>query len=55
MGTDLARWQFATTSFYHFLFVPVTVGLAFLVALTTVCSDPPSGPDHDPSNPVTLR
>jgi cytochrome bd ubiquinol oxidase subunit I len=30
---ELARWQFATTSIYHFLFVPVTIGLAFLVAL----------------------
>src|SRR5664280_1623123 len=33
MSTDLARWQFATTSIYHFLFVPVTIGLSFLVAL----------------------
>jgi cytochrome bd ubiquinol oxidase subunit I len=33
MNIDLARWQFATTSVYHFLFVPVTIGLAFLVAL----------------------
>ena len=33
MTTDLAGWQFATTSIYHFLFVPVTIGLAFLVAL----------------------
>ncbi|MGP0032751.1 MAG: cytochrome ubiquinol oxidase subunit I, partial [Acidimicrobiales bacterium] len=33
MTTDLARWQFATTSIYHFLFVPVTIGLAFLVAV----------------------
>ena len=33
MTTDLARWQFATTSIYHFLFVPVTIGLALLVAL----------------------
>ncbi len=33
MGTSLARWQFATTSIYHFLFVPVTIGLAFLVAI----------------------
>src|SRR5436305_5996784 len=32
MANDLARWQFATTSIYHFLFVPVTIGLAFLVA-----------------------
>ncbi len=30
---DLARWQFALTSIYHFLFVPVTIGLAFLTAL----------------------
>jgi len=30
---DLSRLQFATTSIYHFLFVPVTIGLAFLVAL----------------------
>jgi cytochrome bd ubiquinol oxidase subunit I len=33
MTNDLARVQFATTSIYHFLFVPVTIGLAFLVAL----------------------
>ena len=31
MTNELARWQFATTSIYHFLFVPVTIGLAFLV------------------------
>ena len=30
---DLARIQFATTSIYHFLFVPVTIGLAILVAV----------------------
>jgi cytochrome bd ubiquinol oxidase subunit I len=30
---DLARIQFATTSLYHFLFVPLTLGLAPLVAL----------------------
>ena len=29
---DLARVQFATTSIYHFLFVPLTLGLAPLVA-----------------------
>jgi cytochrome d ubiquinol oxidase subunit I len=33
MTNDLARWQFATTTVYHFLFVPVTIGLAFLVAI----------------------
>src|SRR6266508_3815322 len=30
---DLARLQFATTSIYHFLFVQLTIGLAFLTAL----------------------
>ena len=29
---DLARAQFATTSIYHFLFVPLTLGLGPLVA-----------------------
>ncbi|HLN15422.1 MAG TPA: cytochrome ubiquinol oxidase subunit I [Acidimicrobiales bacterium] len=33
MSETLARWQFATTTVYHFLFVPVTIGLAFLVAI----------------------
>lgn len=29
----LARWQFALTSVYHFLFVPLTLGLSVLVAI----------------------
>jgi cytochrome bd ubiquinol oxidase subunit I len=29
---DLARWQFGITTVYHFFFVPVTIGLSFLVA-----------------------
>src|SRR5215469_18829265 len=33
MNVDLARIQFAFTSINHFFFVPVTIGLAFLVAL----------------------
>ncbi|MGI3784886.1 MAG: cytochrome ubiquinol oxidase subunit I [Janthinobacterium lividum] len=28
----LARWQFAITTVYHFFFVPVTIGLAGMVA-----------------------
>ena len=28
---DLARWQFAVTTLYHFLFVPLTIGLAWFV------------------------
>jgi len=30
---DLARVQFGMTSLYHFLFVPLTLGLAPLVAV----------------------
>ena len=30
---DLARWQFGITTVYHFLFVPITLGLSFMVAL----------------------
>ena len=29
----LARWQFGITTVYHFLFVPLTIGLSLLVAL----------------------
>ena len=29
---SLARWQFGITTVYHFLFVPITIGLGFLVA-----------------------
>ncbi|WP_297914312.1 cytochrome ubiquinol oxidase subunit I, partial [Thiomonas sp.] len=28
----LSRWQFAATALYHFLFVPLTLGLGFLLA-----------------------
>ncbi|MDG2739258.1 cytochrome ubiquinol oxidase subunit I, partial [Vibrio parahaemolyticus] len=28
----LSRFQFAITIFYHFLFVPLTIGLVILVA-----------------------
>ncbi len=33
MNVDLARVQFALTSIYHFLWVPVTMGLSLLVAV----------------------
>ncbi|MHA6794578.1 cytochrome ubiquinol oxidase subunit I [Pseudonocardia bannensis] len=29
---DLARWQFGITTIYHFLFVPLTIGLSVIVA-----------------------
>jgi cytochrome bd ubiquinol oxidase subunit I len=30
---DLARWQFGITTVYHFIFVPLTLGLSVLVAI----------------------
>jgi cytochrome d ubiquinol oxidase subunit I len=30
---DVARWQFGVTTVYHFLFVPITIGLSLLVAV----------------------
>src|SRR5690625_6951805 len=30
---DLARWQFGVTTVYHFIFVPLTIGLSLLVAI----------------------
>ncbi|MCV6593573.1 MAG: cytochrome ubiquinol oxidase subunit I [Silicimonas sp.] len=30
---ELSRWQFALTAMYHFLFVPLTLGLSILVAI----------------------
>src|SRR6478609_9916687 len=32
-ATDLARWQFAITTVYHFLFVPITIGMSLIVAV----------------------
>ena len=46
MTNDLARWQFATTSIYHFLFVPVTIGLAFLVAVLQTVWYRTDNPDY---------
>ena len=30
---ELSRWQFAFTSLFHFLFVPLTIGLSFILAI----------------------
>ncbi|MDO5646068.1 MAG: cytochrome ubiquinol oxidase subunit I [Dermabacter sp.] len=30
---ELARWQFGVTTVYHFIFVPLTIGLSLLVAI----------------------
>jgi cytochrome bd-type quinol oxidase subunit 1 len=46
MANDLARWQFATTTIYHFFFVPVTIGLAFLVAVLQTAWYRTDNPDY---------
>jgi len=46
MTNDLARWQFATTSIYHFFFVPVTIGLALLVAILETAWYRTDNPDY---------
>ncbi|WP_456845217.1 cytochrome ubiquinol oxidase subunit I [Cellulomonas sp. P5_C6] len=43
---DLARLQFASTSIYHFLFVPITIGLGFLVAVLHTLWYRSGNPDH---------
>ncbi|MEQ9509218.1 MAG: cytochrome ubiquinol oxidase subunit I, partial [Alloalcanivorax xenomutans] len=30
---ELSRAQFALTAMYHFLFVPLTLGLSFMIAI----------------------
>jgi len=32
LAVELSRWQFAVTALYHFLFVPLTLGLSVLLA-----------------------
>ncbi|NYG57325.1 cytochrome d ubiquinol oxidase subunit I [Nocardioides daedukensis] len=34
---DIARWQFGIITVYHFLFVPITIGLSFIIALFETC------------------
>lgn len=30
---ELSRFQFASTALYHFIFVPLTIGLSFLLSV----------------------
>src|SRR6476646_8291965 len=50
-ATTLARWQFATTTVYHFLIVPLSIGLTLLVATMQTLAyrrrDTASGDDWD--------
>ena len=32
-AVDVSRWQFGITTLYHWIFVPLTIGLAPLIAL----------------------
>jgi cytochrome bd ubiquinol oxidase subunit I len=45
-AVDLARLQFATTSIYHFLFVPLTIGLSFLTAILQTLWYRKGHPEH---------
>ena len=45
-AVDLPRLQFATTSIYHFLFVPLTIGLAFLTAILQTLWYRKGHPEH---------
>jgi cytochrome bd-type quinol oxidase subunit 1 len=46
MNVGLARIQFASTSIYHFLFVPITIGTAFLVAILQTMWHRSGNPEH---------
>ena len=37
---DLSRLQFALTSMYHFIFVPLTLGLSFLLVVMEAWTKP---------------
>jgi len=41
MTLDLSRWQFGITTVFHFMFVPLTIGLALLLA---IMQTRPTGP-----------
>jgi cytochrome d ubiquinol oxidase subunit I len=47
MTLTLARWQFATVTVFHFFFVPVTIGLAFLVAVMQTLAYKKKDPEWD--------
>ncbi len=44
---DVSRWQFGITTVYHFIFVPLTIGLAPLIAVMqtvwVATGNPPRG------------
>ena len=50
---ELARWQFGITTVFHFLFVPLTIGLAFLVAIFQTAAHR-TGDAHNRDNNVPM-
>lgn len=42
----LSRWQFGLTTVYHFLFVPLTIGMVFLVAIMQTAWVRTGNPKH---------
>lgn len=44
---SLARWQFAITTVFHFLFVPLTIGLGLLVAILQTAQYRTKSADYD--------
>jgi cytochrome d ubiquinol oxidase subunit I len=44
---DLARWQFGITTVFHFIFVPLTIGLAFIVAIFQTAAYRTGRSDYD--------
>lgn len=53
---DLSRWQFGITAVYHFMFVPLTIGISILVAAMqtawVVKKDPADRPGPGRAQPV---
>jgi cytochrome bd ubiquinol oxidase subunit I len=44
---DIARWQFGITTVYHFFFVPMSIGLALLVAILQTAEYRTTNPAYD--------
>jgi cytochrome d ubiquinol oxidase subunit I len=43
---EIARWQFGITTVYHFLFVPITIGLSLLIAILQTMWLRTNNPDY---------
>lgn len=43
-ATDVARWQFGITTLYHYIFIPVTLGLSLWSPAWKRCTPAPGIP-----------